>query len=1252
MSRAPLKAKHGLIVQDPTDQTKQVQFDVSGVSTGTTHTLKVPNSDSTIAGSPASTSGSSGKFAKWTATDGVLDVTTYDQTSFDTSGAASSAVSTHAGLTSTHGVSGSIVGTSDTQILTNKDVDGGTASDSNRVTLPSNTTSNISGLTRKAGTIIHDTTKTYPVIDDGSALHDLITNDDTQVLQNKTFADASDVTKKLALGLSNITASTTRTLTAQDRNGIIADVQNVLDNSVDKAGYYFTTDGTAYITVANNANILFAPNHPFSILSTLRFSASGACYLINKSNGSFDEYTVGFVNGTYFFQLVNATSQNTNYITKISVATFNDGNVHTFCATYNGNAAFSGMNLYVDGLLQSATTAGANYTAMGDGTVPLIIGGAGDHTTNHAFKGQLHRQLIFNYDISAYPDKLRRYFLGGKLDFEDIGGSMVPVYGPQSFAPGDYASWNVFGGAVKSNTTPTNNALNVTGLYGSVTARSCYIVGSNYVIGKRYRVIAKINCASGTKTIAFGTSDSNVGLNHLMTITSTPTVYYYDMDYPADTTNNLQFGCADANNVAVTIDDLSVIRLGAVLVAEPQNITDTTWYDISGNSLNGTVTNAVSMNKDGINTRAQIDTAVTNSVNHIGTDTGVHGVGANKVAASPASTAGSSGKFAKWSGTDKLLAISTYDENSFDLVNTASSAVSTHAALTATHGVTGAIVGTTNSQNLQNKTFADTSDATKKLALGLSNITASTTRTLTAQDRNGIIADVQNVLDNSVDKPSYYFNGSNAYVSGSLPTLGDSDFTIIFQMTRLIDHPPNTVDCILSFFYSDINNRFAIMTQGTANNDLYFLCQYTNSGPVQADHIINAGDIDTFFEKNKSTTVIWTRLGLVTSVYKNGQLVVTNTATVKANFGSNNYYIASSALLGVKSNINSSRLILCNYSMDSSLSKITKYSVGAKLDWEDIGGSMTDISASSTWSNPGGFSSYSSSGNSLTAYSTGGNYSYLNLTSFPIVVGKKYRIYYTNTGAANIIQVYFVTPAGSQESIEQPYIVNSATQVYVDLTASATDPIARLTFQRNNAGSGTSGAFTLKIVELGAVLDLEPEGIIKSNTNQWLDSSGNGLHGTPTNALPQSCREYLEIVDSSDIVINNPVSDTVFYDTGISLTLTAGEWDIDFNAALVGAFSTYSSGAPFFGLFLGTGLAASPTILQTALSINTAPSTVVFQGANLNGHYRAVITSTTTYKLFVKWGIYSGAAATLSSIHLRGDANTARTYIKARRQGI
>jgi hypothetical protein len=84
--------------------------------------------------------------------------------------AAASVVGTHAALTATHGVAGSIVGTSDTQALTNKDIDGGTASNSNRITLPKNTTTNLSGLTRKQASIFFDTDLGSPVIDTGSAL--------------------------------------------------------------------------------------------------------------------------------------------------------------------------------------------------------------------------------------------------------------------------------------------------------------------------------------------------------------------------------------------------------------------------------------------------------------------------------------------------------------------------------------------------------------------------------------------------------------------------------------------------------------------------------------------------------------------------------------------------------------------------------------------------------------------------------------------------------------------------------------------------------------------------------------------------------------------------------------------------------------------------------------------------------------------------------------------------------------------------
>jgi hypothetical protein len=57
--------------------------------------------------------------------------------------------------------------------LTNKDIDGGTASDNSRITLSKNTRANLDGLTRKEGTIFYDTTNSTIVYDNGTVITEI-----------------------------------------------------------------------------------------------------------------------------------------------------------------------------------------------------------------------------------------------------------------------------------------------------------------------------------------------------------------------------------------------------------------------------------------------------------------------------------------------------------------------------------------------------------------------------------------------------------------------------------------------------------------------------------------------------------------------------------------------------------------------------------------------------------------------------------------------------------------------------------------------------------------------------------------------------------------------------------------------------------------------------------------------------------------------------------------------------------------------
>lgn len=66
-----------------------------------------------------------------------------------------------------------LVGTNVAQVITLKDIDGGTATNTSRVTVPKETTTNLNALTRKQGTVVYDTTLNVLKYDDGSTLNTL-----------------------------------------------------------------------------------------------------------------------------------------------------------------------------------------------------------------------------------------------------------------------------------------------------------------------------------------------------------------------------------------------------------------------------------------------------------------------------------------------------------------------------------------------------------------------------------------------------------------------------------------------------------------------------------------------------------------------------------------------------------------------------------------------------------------------------------------------------------------------------------------------------------------------------------------------------------------------------------------------------------------------------------------------------------------------------------------------------------------------
>lgn len=105
-----------------------------------------------------------------------------------------------------------LVETDTAQVITAKDVDGGTASNTSRITLPKAATATLNALTRKQGTVVYDTDTNMVKYDDGTTLTALAAGDNT-LLSNDAVSANYTINSGFTLVKPRTTVETGITLT-------------------------------------------------------------------------------------------------------------------------------------------------------------------------------------------------------------------------------------------------------------------------------------------------------------------------------------------------------------------------------------------------------------------------------------------------------------------------------------------------------------------------------------------------------------------------------------------------------------------------------------------------------------------------------------------------------------------------------------------------------------------------------------------------------------------------------------------------------------------------------------------------------------------------------------------------------------------------------------------------------------------------------------------------------------------------------
>jgi hypothetical protein len=157
-----------------------------------------------------------------------------------------------------------------------------------------------------------------------------------------------------------------------------------------------------YVNVADNSNLSFgngSTDSPFSISAWIKIGQTTTQGIVSK-------YGTNNVTREYLFQ-ITASKIRLTLIASGGATNFATGNTalslntwYHVAFTYDGSGgptAYNGINLYVNGTAETATTGGSAYTAMTNTVTDVEIGRYGSRELN----GAMDEVAIFSSELSA-----------------------------------------------------------------------------------------------------------------------------------------------------------------------------------------------------------------------------------------------------------------------------------------------------------------------------------------------------------------------------------------------------------------------------------------------------------------------------------------------------------------------------------------------------------------------------------------------------------------------------------------------------------------------------------------------------------------------------------------------------------------------------------------------------------------------------------------------------------------------------------